>query len=136
MREVCNKQVQAVLSPDGVTAHRGLKQRILLALHIDDDATADGTLLDSLPRHIEFLHIMNDELDLGLGLPSCTDVPACREIAAAPMSNFFRRAGFPEALSMLAREGHCAQHSCTCLCACARTHARTRMRARGESEGP
>ena len=58
---------------------------------------ADGTLLDSLPPHVDFCHAMNAELGLGLTLPARTDVTACRQIASAPMDNFFRSAGFPEA---------------------------------------
>lgn len=57
---------------------------------------ADGTLLDSLPPHVDFCHNMNRELGLGLTLPDRSDVAACRLIAAAPMDNFFRAAGFPE----------------------------------------
>lgn len=59
---------------------------------------ADGTLLDSLPPHIDFLHQMNTELGLGLSLPDRSDVAACRQITAAPMDNFFRAAGFPESV--------------------------------------
>ena len=57
---------------------------------------ADGTLLNSLPPHVDFVHTMNDELELGLSLPSRDDLAASRLIAAAPMANFFRRANFPE----------------------------------------
>lgn len=57
---------------------------------------ADGTLLDSLPPHIDFCHTMNEELNLGLMLPARTQVANCRSVAAAPMANFFRSAGFPE----------------------------------------
>ena len=57
---------------------------------------ADGTLLDSLPPHIDFLRTLNDELGTGLELPQRGDVDACRRIAAAPMANFFREAGFPD----------------------------------------
>ena len=57
---------------------------------------ADGTLLDSLPPHVDFCHMMNAELGLKLSLPDRTDVASCRRIAAAPMANFFRAAGFPE----------------------------------------
>ena len=59
---------------------------------------ADGTLLDSLPPHVDFCHMLNAELGLGLELPRRDDVDACRKIAAAPMSSFFRAAGFPEAV--------------------------------------
>lgn len=57
---------------------------------------ADGTLLDSLPPHVQFVRTMNEELGLGLPLPDPSDVVACRKITAAPMGNFFRAAGFPE----------------------------------------
>ena len=59
---------------------------------------ADGTLLDSLPPHINFCHTLNKELGLRLSLPLADDVDACRQIAAAPMEAFFRAAGFPEAV--------------------------------------
>lgn len=58
---------------------------------------ADGTLLNSLPPHVAFCRMLNDERELGLQLPEPTDVAGCRRIAAAPMANFFRAAGFPEA---------------------------------------
>lgn len=57
---------------------------------------ADGTLLDSLPPHIDFLHRMSAELGFGLALPERSDLAACRAIAAAPMSAFVARAGFPD----------------------------------------
>lgn len=56
---------------------------------------ADGTLLDSLPPHIDFLHACNAELGLGLVLPGRSDLHVCRALAAAPMAAFFARAGFP-----------------------------------------
>lgn len=59
---------------------------------------ADGTLLASLPAHVTFCQTMADELGLNLDLPSPTDLIASRKIAAAPMDNFFRQAGFPEAV--------------------------------------
>jgi hypothetical protein len=57
----------------------------------------DGTLADSLPPHIAFLHAMNVELGAGLTLPAERDRRGCRELAAAPMDNFLRSAGFTEA---------------------------------------
>ena len=61
---------------------------------------ADGTLLDSLPPHIEFVRKMDIEFGTGLesDLPLSSDLLGSRAIAAAPMDNFFRRAGFPEAM--------------------------------------
>ena len=56
---------------------------------------ADGTLLDSLPPHIDFCHKMNEELGLGLTLPDRNDISACRSVAAAPMTAFFEQASFP-----------------------------------------
>jgi len=55
---------------------------------------ADGTLLDSLPPHVDFCHAMNAKL--GLGLDSLPDRNSGRGIAAAPMDAFLRKAGFPE----------------------------------------
>ena len=46
--------------------------------------------------HVDFCHTMNAELMLGLSLPDRDDLSACRRIAAAPMLEFFRQAGFPE----------------------------------------
>jgi phosphoglycolate phosphatase-like HAD superfamily hydrolase len=57
---------------------------------------ADGTLLASLPAHVTFCQTLADELGLNLDLPSPADLIASRKIAAAPMDNFFRKAGFPE----------------------------------------
>ena len=57
---------------------------------------ADGTLADSLPPHIAFCHAMNEELDAGLQLPADDDIQQCRDLAAAPMDNFLRNAGFCE----------------------------------------
>lgn len=59
---------------------------------------ADGTLLDSLPPHIDFLHARNAELppEHRLTLPARDDLSGCRALAAAPMEAFFRRAGFQE----------------------------------------
>lgn len=56
----------------------------------------DGTLADSLPPHVDFCRTMNEELDAGLQLPEASDLDACRALAAAPMDNFLRRAGFAE----------------------------------------
>ncbi len=57
----------------------------------------DGTLSESLPPHVEFCRRMNEKLDLGLTLPSSDDLDGCRSIAAAPMSAFLEKAGFPAA---------------------------------------
>ena len=56
----------------------------------------DGTLADSLPPHVAFCHAMNEELGAGLQLPPTSDLAGCRALAAAPMDNFLRRAGFAE----------------------------------------
>ena len=56
----------------------------------------DGTLADSLPPHVAFCHAMNAELGAGLQLPATSDLAGCRALAAAPMDNFLRRAGFAE----------------------------------------
>jgi phosphoglycolate phosphatase len=53
----------------------------------------DGVLLDSLAPHVKFCHDMNERFNLGLKLPSLENG---KEIAATPMDNFLRRAGFPE----------------------------------------
>lgn len=58
---------------------------------------ADGTLADSLPPHVAFVRAMNAELQAGLELPEDSDLEGCRGLAAAPMDNFLRRAGFAEA---------------------------------------
>ena len=58
---------------------------------------ADGTLLASLPAHVTFCRTLANEIGLNLDLPSPADLIASRKIAAAPMDNFFRKAGFPEA---------------------------------------
>jgi phosphoglycolate phosphatase-like HAD superfamily hydrolase len=55
---------------------------------------ADGTLADSLPPHVAFCRMMNEELKAGLLLPETSDLDGCRALAAAPMDNFLRRAGF------------------------------------------
>ena len=55
---------------------------------------ADGTLADSLPPHVAFCRMMNEELRAGLLLPETSDLDGCRALAAAPMDNFLRRAGF------------------------------------------
>jgi phosphoglycolate phosphatase-like HAD superfamily hydrolase len=39
---------------------------------------------------------MNEELNAGLQLPETSNLEACRALAAAPMDNFLRRAGFAE----------------------------------------
>lgn len=61
---------------------------------------ADGTLLDSLPPHVAFCRRANVVHSAGLDgmLPDLGDLPGMRAIAAAPMDNFLRRAGFPEDL--------------------------------------
>ena len=59
---------------------------------------ADGTLLESLPPHVTFCRMLNSELGLSLELPHPDDLEGCRRIAAAPMDNFFREAGFPESV--------------------------------------
>lgn len=56
----------------------------------------DGTLADSLPPHVAFCRAMNEELGAGLRLPETSDRDGCRRLAAAPMDNFLRRAGFAE----------------------------------------
>lgn len=56
----------------------------------------DGTLADSFPPHVAFCRAMNESLGLGLQLPSLDDLPGCRSLAAAPMSEFMLKAGFPD----------------------------------------
>ena len=63
------------LRPPVMKAPLGRPQAILF--------DADGTLLNSLPPHIDFCHKMNDELSLDLPLPSREDIAACRRVAAA-----------------------------------------------------
>lgn len=77
---------------------------------------ADGTLIDSLPPHIDFCHQMNAEFDVGLGasLPARNDIRACRTVTAAPMDNFFRRAGFPENLVPCLVEAYEARFAAEC----------------------
>lgn len=58
----------------------------------------DGTLADSLPPHIEFLHRMNAKHQLDLHLPPVDDLAGCRALAAAPMDAFILKAGFPASL--------------------------------------
>jgi len=55
----------------------------------------DGTSIDSLPVHIDFLKDMSKKFNLNLDLPSKDNG---RRIAASPMSAVFRKAGFPEEL--------------------------------------
>jgi hypothetical protein len=43
---------------------------------------ADGTLLDSLPPHIDFCHEMNKQFGTKLELPSTTDLAGCRSLSA------------------------------------------------------
>ncbi len=38
----------------------------------------DGTLVDSLPPHVEFLHRMNSEHQCCLNIPACDDVAGMR----------------------------------------------------------
>ena len=57
---------------------------------------ADGTLLNSLPAHVEFCRTLNDERGLGLALPLSSDLVASRKITGAPMAQFFLNAGFPD----------------------------------------
>ena len=57
---------------------------------------ADGTLLNSLPAHVEFCRTLNDERALGLALPASSDLAASRKITGAPMAQFFLNAGFPD----------------------------------------
>jgi phosphoglycolate phosphatase len=59
---------------------------------------ADGTLVDSLPPHVDFCHAMNVKHGCGLSLPPSSDVARCRCLSAAPMNNFLLKAGFAEAL--------------------------------------
>ena len=47
---------------------------------------ADGTLLNSLPAHVEFCRTLNDERGLGLALPLSSDLVASRKITGAPMA--------------------------------------------------
>eukprot|EP00750_Incisomonas_marina_P000139 INCI10144.1.p1 GENE.INCI10144.1~~INCI10144.1.p1 ORF type:complete len:441 (+),score=91.75 INCI10144.1:174-1496(+) len=57
---------------------------------------ADGTLLDSLPPHVDFCHAMNEKYCSGnLNIPPRTEG---RRVHASPMDNFLRRAGFEESL--------------------------------------
>ena len=57
---------------------------------------ADGTLLNSLPAHVDFCRTLNDERGLGLALPLSSDLVASRKITGAPMAQFFLNAGFPD----------------------------------------
>lgn len=75
---------------------------------------ADGTLIDSLPPHIDFCHKMNSELSLGLSLPDRSDVASCRKIAAAPMANFYRESGFPEGVIDQCVEAYEARFATEC----------------------
>jgi phosphoglycolate phosphatase len=64
---------------------------------------ADGTLLDSLPPHVEFCRAMaaqqGDRCAAVLAaLPEAGDLAGCRALSAAPMDNFLRKAGFAEEL--------------------------------------
>ena len=66
---------------------------------------ADGTLLDSLPPHVEFCRAMaaarpEDEscAVVSASLPASEDLPGMRALSAAPMDNFLRRAGFADPL--------------------------------------
>ena len=55
----------------------------------------DGVLVDSLEPHVEFCRDMNKQFKLGLKLPK----PGGEKlVAATPMDNFLRRAGFPESV--------------------------------------
>ncbi len=58
----------------------------------------DGTLGDSLPGHIRFLHDMNERFETGLQLPSPEDSEACKKLVGMPMDVFIRNAGFSEEL--------------------------------------
>jgi len=58
----------------------------------------DGTLADSLPAHIKFLHDMNSRFDVDLELPAIEDYEACKRLVKTPMIEFIRNAGFPENL--------------------------------------
>ncbi|MBT4870524.1 MAG: HAD hydrolase-like protein [Candidatus Diapherotrites archaeon] len=53
----------------------------------------DGVLVDSLEPHVEFCRDMNKQFKLGLNLPKPGEG---KLVAATPMDNFLRRAGFPE----------------------------------------
>ena len=55
----------------------------------------DGVLVDSLEPHVQFCRDMNEKFKIGLKLPKPGDG---KRIAATPMDNFLRRAGFPEAI--------------------------------------
>lgn len=59
---------------------------------------ADGTLFDSLPAHILFLHDMNTRFKGGLRLPDPLDHEASKLVVATPMSEFLIHAGFPQEL--------------------------------------
>ena len=67
---------------------------------------ADGTLIDSLPPHVQFVRAMNAEKGFGLAdLPEPDDLEGCRRVASAPMRAFFEKAGFPaDALDGLVEE--------------------------------
>lgn len=58
----------------------------------------DGTLGDSLPGHIQFLHDMNQRFETGLQIPSPADYEACKALIGMPMEVFIKNAGFPEEL--------------------------------------
>jgi len=58
----------------------------------------DGTLGDSLPQHIHFLHDMNSRFKTGLELPPPNDYEACKKLIGIPMEVFIKNAGFPEEL--------------------------------------
>jgi len=55
----------------------------------------DGVLVDSLEPHVEFCRDVNKQLKLGLTLPKPGEG---KLVAATPMDNFLRRAGFPESV--------------------------------------
>ena len=56
---------------------------------------ADGTIFDSLPAHILFLHDMSKKFNMKLDLPNPNDHEASKRIVSIPMSSFITKAGFP-----------------------------------------